>query len=363
VKKWILGAVGLVALIALGWIGSVQLVWSELPGVLRPPLDPIRPINSLSADRCGACHVQIRAEWAQSHHGQSAYDPLYLEDLAAQGSPYFCNHCHAPLVEQQPKLTVGLWSVIPELVPRQIPNPRYDEALHQEGVTCVACHQVGDTLEGPHEVTGAPHPTKKTDRLGSEQLCEPCHSLALTKIGRLERPLMETVDEWRVYRSLGGDKTCIECHMPAVNRPSASGAPVREGRSHRLLGPFDKELLAIGIVVESATITFAPDETKAELVLFNGTGHNLPTAEPHRTLRIRLEAGGKTDEARIARPIDLEAIAEEPGADTTLKPKEKRTIRLRLPVVAPARLAVDFLLWDPDKPGLLHNVHTFTRTP
>ena len=99
----------------------------------------------------------------------------------------------------------------------------------------------------------------------------------------------------------------------------------------------------------------------ASLTLVNGTGHCLPTAEPHRKLLVSLEALDRdgrvlaSDVHRVQRIIDLHTLTELPGEDTSLAPRERRDVSLALAAPLPdgavsARLAVRFVLWDADDP-------------
>src|SRR6185369_6240540 len=155
---------------------------------------------------------------------------------------------------------------------------------------CVTCHQVDGAVAGPRG-DPAPHPTRKSQVLVSEQVCERCHTLAMTHIGSLQRSLMETVTEWREYRARGGDRVCQDCHMPSVaDRPAALGTDPKPSRSHQVLGPFDGPLLDIALEVVDAKVEPATGAMRAAVQVRNLTGHRLPTAEPHRAVVVRLQA-------------------------------------------------------------------------
>jgi hypothetical protein len=294
--------------------------------------------------RCAPCHLEIAAEWKGSNHARAAVDPLYVEDLKHQGEPYFCDHCHAPLLEQQKLSVSGLWLAWPKLVPRAGPNPLFDAALHDEGVTCVACHQREGAMVGPRADVKSPHPTRGTDELAKPQLCEGCHTLALTELGSLKRPLMETVTEWNEYRKAGGDKVCVDCHLP-MNGPR---------RSHRLRGPFDGDFVRTGVVVSGDSVGVTGGEVVAAVKVGNESGHRVPTAEPHRRVEVLLEvldAEGKvvaSKAARIERDVDLDALVER--SDTTLAPREQREVVVKAAAKGVrARLSVRFHTWSDDK--------------
>lgn len=344
---------------AAGSIGVAALLWADVPGELYPPMDPLPAVGSLSAKRCGNCHPDQYAEWAQSNHAKAIADPIYRADLAAQREPFFCDQCHAPLVEQLPRRTLALLALWPRLFPLQRENPRFDPGLHEEGVTCVTCHQVDGFIEGPRGDPTA-HPTRRSEGLLSEQVCEKCHTLAMQHLGSLQRPLMETVTEWREYRARGGDQVCQECHMPAVaDRPAAPGSDPKPSRSHALLGPFDREFLGTSLAVAGARVEAASGAVRASVQVRNLTGHRLPTAEPHRAVELELEAldaAGRrvgAAQARLERVVDLASVRERPGQDSTLRPREERTVELSAPVPTGAgprlgRLTVRFRSWPPE---------------
>jgi len=246
---------------------------------MYPEMNPLPELGSLSAQTCKKCHNQIYEEWSQTNHGLAEVDPLYQADRVHQGEPFVCANCHTPLVEQQETLVDGLWMAVPVLVPQRTENPRYDPALKLEGVTCVVCHQVDGAMEGPHIATSAPHPTRTTDRLANPNACAGCHTLVFGRIGDFQRPLMETITEWEQYRAAGGDKTCIDCHMPKVApRPAGKGGPPRPGRDHRLRGPFNADFVRTAASVQDAKVDFGTNQVEGRLTLVNETGHRLPTA-------------------------------------------------------------------------------------
>lgn len=335
-------------------------VHSALPGPKLPPLSPVAGVGTLSATSCAACHAEIAREWQGSAHGRATRTPLYRAELAHEGSPHFCAYCHAPLVEQRATIVKDLIWIWPKQIPWQRKNPRYVSTLHDEGVTCVACHQRDAHLVGPHDINGAPHPTMQDPSFGAPNLCATCHSLDIRLGPGLPRPVQDTLNEWQAYRQAGGDKQCIDCHMPDVGmRPLAPGFPPRKSRSHALRGPADVEFLRTGILVRDAIITPSSDGAEARLTIENGSGHRIPTAEPRRRVQVDLEAldeSGRVIKAvaqRIERRFDPQHLVEEPNSDTTLLPRQKRSFRLSLDGALPPqtrrlRLAVVYYLWNPD---------------
>jgi mono/diheme cytochrome c family protein len=345
--------------------GSYEALNRWVYQALTPPLlsvmEPATGVGSLSAETCASCHVAIASEWRLTGHAKATTDPLYVADLEAQGAPYFCDHCHAPLVAQREITTSGLWSIWPDLTPRTTPNEGHIAGLRHEGVTCVACHQRDGAMLGPFATALAPHPVTVSESLGTEATCRPCHSFDLQALGTLDRPLMDTFSEWQAYRAAGGDKNCVDCHMPAIaDRPAARGGSPRPGHSHALRGPFELAFVREGAQVEGVALTATvATGAEARVTLVNGTGHRMPTAEPHRALHVALEAIDDQgavlaqDLQILQRIVDLHTLTEIPGSDTSLLPRERRPLTLSLPGALPAstvsvRLVVRFILWSPE---------------
>ena len=222
----------------------------------------------------------------------------------------------------------------------------------------MACHQIDGALVGPLEDAIAPHPTAVADLRAPTQ-CAHCHQLGFDFVGHLDRPIIDTYTEWNEYRDQGGDKRCADCHMPAVEpRPLFPNGPVRPSADHRLRGPYDPEFVKTGAVVHGVELTASRHGgATAAIDLGNETGHRLPSAEPQRSVRLRLialdddgrEVSGVTE--TLARPVDVIALREA-GPDTTMSPLQRRTFALQLPGPLPAEavevaVVIDFYLWDP----------------
>lgn len=366
-KKKIAIAIGvLVAALVAALLVLGSVVYSDMPKARFEPMEGVPAVGSLSAAQCGACHPAVYAEWQQSGHARAHSDPLYQAELADQPAPFGCERCHAPLVEQRERLVTGLWVALPGFfIDRSSENPRFDKNLQAEGVTCVTCHQVDDKIVGPFGDTTAPHPTLRSD-LRAVENCQRCHEQHLEILGRkLQRPIMDTVVEWEAYREAGGDKRCADCHMPQLEDPrplTAKGKP-RPATNHSLRGPWEDAFVDTGVLVKEVKLVQTGAGGRASLVLENGTGHGLPTAEPERFVTVRLEAfaqDGKLVDAaeyRVHRPVDVLRLREEPGLETTLLPREKRPVELELNQLGAAtrlRLSVNYWRWDPKDPSAVH---------
>ena len=199
-------------------------VYRQIEPVPPAVTQPVPGLNGLSAQTCGACHGEVYTEWSSSMMADSFDDALFQAKWESVQENFVCLHCHAPLQEQQPVNANGLEQIRP-MVAAGDENPLFDESLQHEGVTCVACH-----LEEGHVVAArgdseAPHPVVFEPDFGSGSgVCEDCHQLAEPVFYRLDRPLIDTVGEWRVWQeTTGRSETCVDCHMPEVQSfPMAS---------------------------------------------------------------------------------------------------------------------------------------------
>lgn len=335
-------------------------VYRALPGPKLPPIEPLPPLQLLSATQCASCHSEIAAEWRASAHGRASSTALYHAEFRHEGQMFICGYCHQPLVEQRAQTVSGLRWVWPLQVAATQPNPRFQPALAGEGVTCLACHARGQAIAGPHALSTPAHAVVVEPDFGAVSLCQTCHRLHIP-LGRLLRPVQETIEEWQAYRASGGEQSCVDCHLPSVGaRPLVLGGPQRRSRSHALRGPRDEAFLRRGAVVLQATLEPEAGGARAELTLQNGTGHRLPTAEPRHYLVTALAALSATGQVlsesqlRIERQMDPVALTEPPGSDTTLQVRETRRLNLRLATLPPGtvrlRLGLYYFLWRPEDP-------------
>ena len=71
---------------------------------------------------------------SQSVHAQAWINPYYQIDYVFDGSQQICFNCHIPLENQQEDLVVGFRDK-EMFKPILEPNPDFDQALQNEGVT------------------------------------------------------------------------------------------------------------------------------------------------------------------------------------------------------------------------------------
>ncbi len=314
---------------------------------MLPALEPLDAIGGLSAERCAACHAEIAAEWSTSLMAAATTNPFYVADHAHRHELFLCERCHNPLENQMRDVVDDLASLDP-LTGKGHPNPRYDPALEREGVTCVVCHASAEALgeaRAPTIVPGeraadappSPHPVAVAAALDEHgTMCRRCHQYDPPFVG-LPRPPADTHAEYDRYRGAGGDKTCLDCHMPRVEGRVANTSPLRSRRGHRFLGARDGAFVA-AFVSATAEVT----REGITLVVDNRAGHHVPTAEPGRVLAatVELVGGGATlasRRVRFRRDFDPEHLVER--YDTSLAPLEVR--RVPVPFTAAQRAAAE----------------------
>mgnify|MGYP002881982299 CR=1 FL=1 len=94
-------------------------------------------LTGLKASDCATCHVEVAAEWSSSIHAAAWTDPQFQAELHKDPEVgWLCLNCHTPLANQQPMLVTDFANI---RAPVTTPNPHFDAALRDEGVTCLTC--------------------------------------------------------------------------------------------------------------------------------------------------------------------------------------------------------------------------------
>ncbi len=260
------------------------------------------PLATLSAAECGGCHRDVYEEWRTTMHSRAWTDPYFQTDWRFDGSPPVCKNCHIPLDRQQEHRVTGFrdaakWQPILE------PNPGFDAQLQHEGVTCAACHLRDGRLAGPRGDANAPHPVARF--ADSNEVCVRCHVVGNNRWDTFYRfPPCGTVME--IERTRAGHTLprsgetivqdvaalgCVQCHMPLVERRTASGGPLRMARRHLWRGGHDPAMVRSALRAEIIEATNRDGAPRIELVVENtGTDHFLPTGTPDRHLTVTLRA-------------------------------------------------------------------------
>ena len=299
-----------------------------------PTADAPAPLRTLHAEECGACHREFFDEWRTTIHSQAWTDPYFQTDWQFDDAQQICKNCHIPLERQQEHVISGFrdsdkWN------PVLAPNPDFDPALQQEGVTCAACHLREGKIIGVLGTTDAPHPVKMID--DPNQVCVRCHvvegdrwdtffrfppcgtvaEIQATPYSRLRSDVRETMTNHPVVPTdaPGTDETvlstpsidqqggsgetvvpntaslgCVQCHMPLVERPLIEGGQIRTVRRHLWRGGHDPTMVTRGLEVRfEEEPEQSADERIFILTLTNvGAAHYLPTGTPDRFLSVDL---------------------------------------------------------------------------
>jgi hypothetical protein len=249
-----------------------------------------RGIASLSAKDCGTCHREIYSEWAGSMHAGAWTEPYFQIDFKYDGSEQICLNCHTPLVNQQQDLVLGFRDR-DKFEPILAPNPDYDSALRDEGVTCAVCHIRNGTIIGPFRTEKAPHPVEYDPEMSKGiKPCLRCHVVAGKRWDTFYTiPPCGTVAE---IEAVGQTMDCVFCHMPTVLRPAAEGMPSRNGRRHLFHGGHEPERVKESLRVDHRLVKDGLVVTLTNV----GAAHYLPTGTPDRHLTLELKLLGQRGE-------------------------------------------------------------------
>lgn len=241
---------------------------SALPAPVAAPVPDTaadRPVFA-SAAECGSCHQEIYAEWKASWHGQAMTDPHFLR-LSEGLKQEECIRCHAPV----PLREMDNW---------ETPIARTER--REDAVSCLTCHQSGGNVAGPHGLAGPCRPVKDPDQTDVTKVCFACHNQHKTGDEWLAGPYAPDAPAPRRVEA----KTCLDCHMPVVERPLVAGGPPRRGRRHTWPGGHDMDQLerAGKLEVETSAVEGG---TRVRTWFTNvGAGHNIPTDARHRSFDV-----------------------------------------------------------------------------
>ncbi len=203
-------------------------------------------VTFTSSRQCQECHPKAYSEWDGSQHWMSWNNPA-TRFLSNDFSNKDCIDCHSP----RPVFVTGIGE---RVLPR--------ETRRNEGVDCLACHQLADggmagTLSDPR---AACRPTERIE-LTRPDFCSGCHNQH------------KTVDQWRASKWPAEEKDCLSCHMPYRN-----GDP-NQGRDHTFPGAHDLSMLKRAVVMRAGR-----EAGTAWVEVENvGAGHAFPTDERSRS--------------------------------------------------------------------------------
>ena len=251
--------------------GLLVTTLHTLPGALfeqalRPLTQVTAPakIGSLSADACAPCHAKIYRQWEASRHRQAFTNRIFA--VSFRGEPMrWCIYCHAPLPEQAAALgqTRVAWA----------PTP-----LVAEGVNCAVCHiRDGFILSKkvPSVAAQEAHPIRQEPQLAQAEFCGSCHQFNFPHdqppLRYTSEPMQNTLAEWRRSAAAKEGQSCQHCHMA--------------GGAHEFPGAHNTAYLRAAL---AARVQRAADGSIVVWLQSQGIGHNLPTGDPFRRLKLFL---------------------------------------------------------------------------
>jgi hypothetical protein len=355
------------------------LLWTPVRSTAHAQRDPHRPggpVTFQASAECMACHngltapsgedVSIGVSWRASMMAHSSRDPYWQGAVRREALDHpqhaaaiedECSICHMPMTTYPSRVAGALGKVFAHLPI----GGRASDPLAADGVSCTVCHQItnerlgsSDSFTGGYTInvakaSAAPAmfgpfavdegraqlmrsatglaPTESLHVRRSE-LCATCHTLFTTALdadGRAVGRLPEQVPflEWQ-HSAYNSDRSCQDCHMPAVGEPtpitSVLGEPREALSRHTLLGgnSFMLRMLnryrdALGVAAPPSELEAAAAATERQLrtdtatvriadarrlgsnvtvtvIVENLTGHKLPTGYPSRRAWLHVTA-------------------------------------------------------------------------
>ena len=202
---------------------------------------------------CASCHPAIYAEHMMNTHGLA-----FLDSEARLATRNFrredCVRCHTP----RPIFETGIGLT---------PVARHHDL--NDSNSCMTCHwKEGvdySTFDGGEQCKSA-----FDGRVGEVAACATCHRVA------------GTPEQWlHAKNGKEAGRVCIDCHMPLVKRPVATGEKPKSVRSHLFPASRSESQLHRAYSYDAA---IGGDEVVVRITN-SGVGHNFPTASLQRSLQ------------------------------------------------------------------------------
>ncbi|WP_087017246.1 multiheme c-type cytochrome [Thaumasiovibrio subtropicus] len=239
------------------------------PAATTTPGQQLLPHNAIGdSENCATCHQDIAMQWRSSAHRLAAQDPSYVTNITLLHSrkgieaTRYCEGCHAPIA-----LLTG------SLTPGGNHGGIANTPANNEGVTCLACHNIervndvkgnGSYHVTPHipyffdaSITSLNHLLIRTQPqqhkanfarspLGEPALCATCHAQfmdeEMNQWGWVK--MQDEYSGWLASPYSGTHNApfnaqqtrCQDCHMPLVKAQDPSANDQGLVRSHRFLG-------------------------------------------------------------------------------------------------------------------------------
>ena len=190
--------------------------------------------------KCAECHEEIYKEWQQSWHAKAVNSSLKgMRNFIAVGvakewntkltkdQVLKCLDCHAPAVNYaSEKLAVEIGGLIVKAFENKDENAK--KQLAKLNVGCLSCHNIKATavarglrgapekgvVYGPNGEDGDDfHESIETPDLSRSVFCMQCHGVYKAPDGETIQCNTLSGSYQNSYISMGGSKTCQECHM------------------------------------------------------------------------------------------------------------------------------------------------------
>lgn len=300
---------------------------------------------ALNADACGRCHAQQFTDWKTSLHAKAMGPGVLgqLLDMAPDATEEHqaCIRCHAPLAEQASSLSQAIAQ----------PGAAGGQALmHEQGLTCAACHVRWHGRFGPPRRDGSapkagdsglPHGGwKASTAFEDSRFCAACHQFAEGDFALNGKFLENTYEEWKASRYAREGRSCQSCHMPE--------------RRHLWRGVHDAQMVGSGVTVTTVAPQLLDGRIEARLEILNsGVGHRFPTYVTPKVTAEIFQSGadgrllpGTLQQHVIARLVEPDLSRE--ISDTRLAPDEKAMLHYRAPMDSRASYLVYRIRVEPD---------------
>ena len=276
-------------------------------------------------EACQACHPEVWEEWNASWHRLAYVDPLYTK-LSANHTDTSCDDCHIP--RNIPEVGFG---------PRTLPRVSDKES----GINCLSCHHDGRNIVAARARPDAGCQPIRVPDLSTEMACIGCHN---------QHKLHE---EWRRTPYYRQGVTCIDCHMPEVER--RRGEARITGRHHGFIASRNRDFRrsAVAVRVKGPGDPGGQPGVVQVAITNETSGHDFPSDSRHKSADLItrfLAAGeqpvGKTHQERFHIPA-RDALDQ---TRTTIPHGETRSFLYRIPedaVQAEVRLLYRILKDDP----------------
>lgn len=197
-------------------------------------------VTMFDNSKCAECHEEIYKEWQESWHAKAVNSSLGgMRNFIAIGVAkewntkltknqlLKCLDCHAPAVNYaSEKLALEIGGLIVKAFDNKDENAK--KQLAKLNVGCLSCHNIKatavarglhgdpekDVIYGPNGEHGDDfHKSIETPDITRSVFCMQCHGVYKAPDGEIIQCNTLSGSYQNSYISMGGSKTCQECHM------------------------------------------------------------------------------------------------------------------------------------------------------